>query len=80
MVKRNEPMQLRMYRCTATAMDSDDTIIAYYEAASRADALKMFEEDEPLTDRWVGQAEPMPTPRGRRGLTHKVDFDAEEEA
>ena len=81
MIKGNKPMQLSMYRCTATSMDTDeDTIIAYYEATSREDALKMFEEDEPLDDRWVGQAERLPALRGRRGLTHKVSFDAEEEA
>ena len=74
-------MQLKMYRCTATAMDSDDTIVAYYEATSRADALAMFDEDEPRSrgPRWIGQAEPVPALRGRRGLTHKVDFDAVEE-
>ena len=73
---------LHMYRCTATSMDSDeDTIIAYYEAFTRVDALAMFDADTPKSkgDRWIGQAERVPAREYKRGLTHKVDFDAPEE-
>ena len=74
--------QLNMYRCTATSMDTDeDTVIAYYEAFSRVDALAMFDADTPESrgDRWIGQVERVPSREHKRGLTHKVDFDADEE-
>ena len=68
-------MKLRMYRCTAQSMDTDeDTIVCYYEASSRDDAMSMFKTDE-YRDRWLGMAELVPERQHRRGLTHKVNLD-----